>query len=203
MDYWLASIWGYVALATTTLVPTIYAQFLGVKPNPSGISFEDTSAFSPEMRTKLSEHYTRLAGTLGFWKKRATVYTRFHYYCVIWTILSAWAVPLIGAISPQTEGSWSKWLVVIISSHVALALSFHRGMKVPEGMKAFRHGESEFYDLYRRLLDRPHLLGEKEDEQIDKYFAEVEKVRRLVRNAETDTIPDVEGIGQNSRDQGD
>ena len=67
-------------------------------------------------------------------------------------------------------------------------------------MKAFRHGESEFYNLYRRLLDRPHTLGENEDEQIDNYFAEVQRIRRLVRNAETESLPtveDVKTIGQN------
>lgn len=133
-------------------------------------------------------------GTLGFWKNRATLFTRFHYYCICWTILSAWAVPLISAIAPQTEGSPSKWLIVVISSHVALSLSFHRGLKVAEGMKAFRLGESEFYDLYRRLLDRPHLFGTTEEEQLDTYFAGVESIRKLVRHAETETIPDVDDI---------
>lgn len=83
--------------------------------------------------------------------------------------MSAWAVPLIGAIAPQVEGSPSKWLIVVISSHVALALSFHRGLKVAEGMKAFRHGESEFYDLYRRLLDRPQTLGQTEEVLLRQY----------------------------------
>jgi hypothetical protein len=113
---------------------------------------------------------------------------------LVWTILSAWAVPLIGAIAPQVEGSPSKWLLVIISSHVALSLSFHRGMKVSEGMKAFRQGESEFYDLYRRLLDRPQLLGQTEAEQIDNYISQVESLRKLVRHAETETIPDLDDV---------
>jgi hypothetical protein len=94
-----------------------------------------------------------------------------------------------------------KWLLVIISSHVALALSFHRGMKVSEGMKAFRQGESEFYDLYRRLLDRPQLLGQTEAEQIDNYFSQVESIRRLVRHAETETIPDLDDVKSIGRSQ--
>ena len=82
-----------------------------------------------------------------------------------------------------------------ISSHVALALSFHNGLKVSNGMRAFRLGESEFYDLYRRLLDRPESFGQDEEAQLDRYFREVERIRRLVRNAETDTIPDLESVG--------
>src|SRR5207247_2136471 len=101
---------------------------------------------------------------------------------------------LIGAIAPQVEGSPSKWLLVIISSHVALALSFHRGMNVSEGMKVYRLGESEFYDLYRRLLDRPKAFGKTEDEQLDTYFSEVERIRRIVRLSETEAIPGIESL---------
>ncbi len=75
-----------------------------------------------------------------------------------------------------------------------MALSFHKGLKVADGMKAFRHGESEYYDLYRRLLDRPNTFGKDEAEQIDKYFTEVERIRRLVRNAETESLPSIENI---------
>ena len=201
MDFWFLATIVYVVLAIGTLSPTFSALFRKIQPNPTGISFEQTTAFSEKGRARLAEHYSRLEGTLGFWKARATIYTRFHFYCVIWTIMSAWAVPLVGVMAPQVEGSMSKWLLVTLSSHVALALSFHRGMKVSEGMKAFRHGESEFYDLYRRLFDRPHLLGESEDVQIDKYFEEVERIRRLVRKAETDSIPQVEDIGTRTGDQ--
>lgn len=194
MDPWLLSIWLYLTVSVLTLLPTLSALLGRVQPNPGGVSFDKTTAFSPEARLRLSDHLSRLAGTLGFWKNRAASYRRFHYYCIIWTILSAWAVPLIGAIAPQVDGSPSKWLLVIISSHVALALSFHRGLKTSDGMKAFRHGESEFYDLYRRLLDRPHLFGKTEEEQLDNYFSEVERIRSFVRHAETESIPDVEGI---------
>tara|TARA_R110002074_G_scaffold170431_1_gene332743 strand:- start:1297 stop:1911 length:615 start_codon:yes stop_codon:yes gene_type:complete len=194
--YWLLSIYCYTAFAILTLLPSLDALFWKVPLNPGGISFDKTSAFSTEARTRLSEHYSRLEGTLGFWKKRATFFTRFHYYCFIWTIFSAWAVPLLSAIAPQTNAPASKWLLVVVSSHVALALSFHRGLKISENMKAFRHGESDFYDLYRRLMDRPTAFGVSESEQLDKYFSEVENIRKFVRSAETESIPDIEAVKQ-------
>jgi hypothetical protein len=196
MDSWQIAIISYVSVALFTLFPTAKALLLGVKLNPGGVTFNECNHFSQDGKKLLSDHYSRIYGTLGFWKKRASIYTSFHYYCVIWTILSAWAVPLISAVAPQIQGSNAKWLIVAISSHVALSLSFHRGLKVGEGMKAFRHGESEFYDLYRRLLDRPQLFGETEKVQIDKYFEDVEKVRKLVRAAETESIPEVDSIKQ-------
>ena len=189
--------WDYLGLALITLAPTIKNILVGVKLNPSGSSFDECSHFSEENRKRLSDHYSRLMGTLGFWKKRAETYTSFHYYSVIWTILSAWAVPIIASLSPEYSAAtsgFSKSLIVLVSGHVALVLSFHKGLKIADGMKAFRHGESEFYDLYRRLLDRPHTLGQNEGEQVDNYFSEVERIRKLVRIAETESLPSVEDM---------
>ena len=70
--------------------------------------------------------------------------------------------------------------------------------KVAEHFKAFRHGESEFYDTYRRLLDSPETFGPDEDSQLKRYFEEVEIIRRFVRNAETDSLPMVEDMHVNS-----
>lgn len=196
MDVYEILFWCYLAAATISLFPTIRNVIGKVKLNPSGASFEAADHFSEVNRKRLADHYTRLMGTLGFWKKKAATYTSFHYYCVIWTILSAWAVPIISALSPQAVDSsgFSKLLIVLVSGHVALALSFHKGLRVADGMKAFRHGESEFYDLYRRLLDRPHTLGADEETQVDSYFAEVERIRKLVRIAETESLPSVEDV---------
>ncbi|WP_041767838.1 hypothetical protein [Pseudovibrio sp. FO-BEG1] len=191
MDYWLVATVIYCALAIISLWSTLRAILAPVKLNPGGISFDKTGAFTDEGRRKLSEHYSRIQGTLGFWKRRAVAYTKFHYYCVYWTIISGWAVPLLGAVIPLESDTSSKWLLVAISSHVALALSFHRGLKVAEGMKAFRLGESEFYDTYRRLMDRPDSFGETEENQITKYFIEVERIRKFIRNAETETMPSI------------
>lgn len=196
MDIYEILFWSYLVLAVATLIPTIFNVLGPVKLNPGGASFETAHLFSHEARTRLTDHYSRLMGTLGFWKTKAEIYTSFHYYCVIWTILSAWAVPILSALSQDTTDTedFSKYLIVLVSGHVALAVSFHKGMKVAEGMRAFRHGESEFYDLYRRLLDRPHTFGNDEESQLDAYFAEVERIRRLVRNAETESLPNVEEV---------
>ncbi len=196
MDIYAYLFWTYLVLALLTLTPTVIALLKGVHLNPGGASFADCVHFSEIGRKQLADHYSRLMGALGFWKKRAEIFTSFHYYCVIWSILSSWAVPVIASIGSQTNDAnvFAKAFLILVSSHVALALSFHKGLKVADGMKAFRHGESEFYDLYRRLLDRPLTLGPDEKTQIDNYFAEVEKIRRLVRNSETESLPSIDDI---------
>jgi len=155
---WLIVI--YIALAFVTLLPTLRALFSGVKLNEGGASFQE-SRFSEEAKLNLEQHFSRLQGTLAFWKREAT-------------------------------------LNAIIAAHVALLLGFHRGLKVAEHFKAFRHGESEFYDTYRRLLDSPETFGPDEDGQLKRYFEEVEIIRRFVRNAETDSLPMVEDLHVNS-----
>jgi len=199
VDIYKLMFWSYLFIAISTLLPTIKKLLMGVELNPGGASFEQCRHFSDKNKTLLSDHYSRLMGTLGFWKKRAEVYTSFHYYSITWTIFSAWAVPILASFSPTdaSQSDYSKLLIVLVSGHVALAISFYKGLKVADGMKAFRHGESEFYDLYRRLLDRPKTLGNTEEEQIDNYFSEVERIRKLVRNAETESLPTIENLQHN------
>lgn len=135
----------------------------------------------------------RIAGTLVFWKSAARKNGRFHYCCISWTIFSTAMIPFFTqAINPADPAS--KWLVTTISAHIAILVGFHRGLKVPERYQAFRHGESEFYDLYRRLLDQPETFGPETEERIRKYFNEAAIVRRFVRKAETDSIPSLEDI---------
>jgi hypothetical protein len=87
---------------------------------------------------------------------------------------------------------YSKSAVTIVAAVTAILLAFHKGLKVEDNLKAYRHGESEFYDLYRRLLDRPDTFGAVEVEQLATYFDEVERARRFVRNAETDNLATVD-----------
>ena len=155
-----------------------------------GDSFEVSAYFSEEEKKLLKQHYSRIQGTLGFWKNQAEKFKNFHYYSLFWTIPSSIMIPII--IQASNSSNFSKILLTIISTHTAILLAFHRGFKVEDNFKAFRLGESEFYDTYRRLLDRPSAFGGTHEEQIQNYFKQVEEIRKYVRNAETDNFPTVE-----------
>ncbi|WP_162932147.1 hypothetical protein [Solimonas sp. K1W22B-7] len=192
MSLWSWLIASYLALALLTLLPTLTALFGKVKLNPGGASF-DESSFSSGAKEKLTRHYSRMQGTLAFWKREAVRNSHFHYYCLWWTIVSSSLMPfLTQAVDPADTAS--KWFLTTVAAHIALVLGFHRGLKVAENFKAFRHGESEFYDTYRRLLDRPNTFGKTEEEQISNYFEEVEVIRRFVRTAETDSLPMLDDV---------
>ena len=190
MNSWNAAIIGYIILSLVSFIPVLKAMLKKIKLNPGGESFKKSPYFTPQTIDLLEQHYTRLQGTLIFWKNQAEWNRRFHYYTLSWTIPVSILIPIISqAIDTTPE---SKLFLTIISSHIALLFGFHRALKIENNYKAFRHGESEFYDLYRRLLDRPQSFGDSEKEQIDNYFIEVEKIRRTARISETDNFPMVE-----------
>jgi hypothetical protein len=157
---------------------------------PRGPSFDESPNFSAIAKSKLNQNYERLRGSLSFWKNQAEKYRAFHRYCLCWSIAAGVLVPFL-AQAIGSDGT-SKWLVTIVSAHAALMLGFSKGFRVEQNYKAFRQGESEFYDLYRRFLDSPTDFGETEDEQLDAYFSQVNLIRKVVRSAEIDNIPSVE-----------
>jgi hypothetical protein len=190
MNSWIAAIIGYVSLALTSFIPVLAAMLKQVKLKPGGDSFKESPHFTSETITLLEQHYTRLQGTLLFWKNQAEWNRRFHYYTLFWTIPVSILIPIIS--QALDTSATSKLFLTIISSHIAVLYGFHRALKIENNYKAFRYGESEFYDLYRRLLDRPKTFGKTEKEQVDNYFVEVEKIRKNTRISETDNFPIVE-----------
>jgi len=187
MTPWSISNIVYVLLAVLTFIPVVKAILKKVTLHPGGETFSESPYFSEENKKILQQHFTRLYGTLIFWKNKAEWHKRFHYYTLCWTIPISILIPIVTQTLDMT--SESKLFLTIISTHTALLIAFHRALKVENNYKAFRHGESEFYDLYRRLLDRPNSFGATEEEQIEFYFIEVEKIRRTVRLSETDNLP--------------
>ena len=101
MTIWGWSIALYLELALVTFMPTLKALVSGVKLNEGGASFKDSS-FSDKAKVRLEQHFSRLQGTLAFWKREAARNARFHYYCLWWTIISSSIMPfLTQAIDPK------------------------------------------------------------------------------------------------------
>lgn len=193
---WAISSICYLLLGFLSFIPVLEAILKKVKLHPGGESFADTPHFSEFNKKILSQHFSRLHGTLVFWKNKAEWHNRFHYYTLCWSIPVSILIPIITQTIDNTPDS--KLFLTIISTHIALLIAFHRALKIENNFKAFRHGESEFYDLYRRLLDRPKSFGETEEIQIETYFKEVESIRKIVRMAETDNFPMIEDNKKNN-----
>ena len=195
MSGWQIALIAYVTAAITTFLPVLRLLVRKVELNGGGPAFDDSPHFTPEQKLLLSQHYERLRGTLGFWKTSAARYKAFHVYALTWITISTVMVPILA----QAVGTdqWSKWFLSIVGAHAALLLGATRTFRIESSFKAFRQAESEFYDLYRRLLDRPQAFGNSREEQLPAYFERVEKVRQLARSAEIDNFPTVEDALQN------
>lgn len=191
-DPWLIAIVVYLILIGLTFIPVVLALLKKVQLYPGGDSFDKSINFSDLAKEKLKQHYSRINGTLIFWKNKAEWHRRFHFYTLGWTIPVSILIPVITQYIDTNIAS--RIFLTIISSHSALLIAFHRALKIENNFKAFRHGESEFYDLYRRLLDRPKTFGETEETQLENYFKEVDFIRRSVRLAETDNFPMIDEI---------
>lgn len=187
---WLVAIVIYVGLATLTGIPVLKAIFGKVELHPGGPDFNESKHFSPDAKEALQQHFERIRGTLSFWKNQAEMYKRAHYYCLFWTIPSSVIIPFLAQAS--SADPLSKWLITVVSAYSAILLAIHRSFKIADNFRSFREGESNFYDTYRRMLDRPHTFGKTEEQRLDKYFDEVENLRKFIRNAETDNTPSLE-----------
>ena len=194
---WQFSLLLYIILALTSFSPVLYAAFKKLNLKDAQFSFEDSPHFSEEAKILLTQHYSRLLGTLVYWKNKAAMFGYFHHYSIAWTIVGGISLPfLTQAIG---EDPWSKWTLTVISAHVALIFVAQKGFKVEQNFKNFRLGESEYYDIRRRLLDQPQRFGKSEKEQLDSYFSLVESVRHEMRIREVDGIASFDEIDQASR----
>jgi len=193
-NLWAISLLFYAGLALVTFLPVVWAAAKKVNLKNAKFSFTDSPSFSKEGKVKLEQHYDRLQGTLVFWKNKAEMYGYFHHYSIGWTVLGGISLPFLA--QALTVDPWSKWTITTISAHVALIFVAQKGFKVEQNYKNYRLGESEYYDIRRRLLDQPHRFGDTEQEQIDRYFTLVESMRHDMRTREVDGIASFDEIDQ-------
>jgi hypothetical protein len=195
MTGWLVGLVLYLCAAIASLVPTIRVAISGVELNPGGPAFNESPHFSAEAKKQLAQNYDRMRGTLGFWKQQAKKFECLHLYCMIWLILLSAAIPTLTVAIPSDDIA-ARYLLTATALHISIITGIHKFFKVEVNFKAYRHGESEFYDNYRRMLDTPLNFGKTEDEQLAQYFSEVSLIRKQVRNAETDTYAGLEELRQ-------
>lgn len=193
-EQWSGWTWAsiaYLLFALISFLPTLKAIRKRVELNPGGPSFGTSPHFSPQAKTELQDNYLRIQGTLKFWKNQAQAYHQFHLYCLYWSIPVSILIPVLAQFMDGSTAS--KVFLTVISSHAAVILALYRTLRVEANYKAFRNGESEYYDLYRRMLDDPKSFGQTEQEQLSNYFRKVGILRQQVRNAEIDNFPAIDG----------
>jgi hypothetical protein len=200
MTGWGYFLIAYCVVALGTFAPVLIAILKKIDLKEAQFSFSDSPYFSNETKVNLEQHYSRLNGTLVFWKNNAAKYGRFHHYSIGWTIVGGICIPFLA--QAINADPWSKWTLTIISAHVAVLYVAQKGFKVEQNFKNYRLGESEYYDIRRRLLDQPYRLGTDEREQVDNYFTLVETLRQDMRTREVDGIASFDETDRRARETG-
>ncbi|NOQ72686.1 MAG: hypothetical protein GQ574_11820 [Crocinitomix sp.] len=162
-----------------------------VKLNPDGDGYDSSPFFDEKQKERLKQHYSRIDGTLSYWKNHAEKYRRFKNYSIVWGITISIVIPVI---SQEIGDGNSNWFLTVISTHGALLIAFHKGFKVDQNYQAFRIAESEFFDLRRELLDNPTKFGATPEEQINDFILQVSRFRRAARLAEIDNAASINEI---------
>jgi len=104
---WLIGTGVCVGAALISAIPIFIAVFRKIPLHPGGYSFEHSPNFSEDAKLRLTQHYSRMTGTLLFWKKQAETYRRMHYYTICWTIPSYLIIPFL--VQSSKGDSYSKW----------------------------------------------------------------------------------------------
>ena len=165
MNPWLVALLVYLGLALITFLPVLWSVLRRVRLHNGGDGPAHSPLLSKTAKTRLQQNHSRLLETLGFWKKQAEIYKRFHFYSLGWVIPSSLLVPFLAQV--VTEDPYSKWFLSTVAAMSAILLSFQKWLKAEQNYKAFRMGESTYYDLRRQLLDRPQSFGHTEEAQLE------------------------------------
>ncbi len=188
IDSWFIGLIILIIIIFFTILHILQALLMKIELHDGGSGFEENKKFSKEIQEELIQNYSRIQGTLIFWKNRAILYGRLSKYTVIWCIISSYFIPiLVQHYNPENLSA--KLFLTILPCFSGLLIAISKGLKAEELYRNFRLGESEFFDLRRRLLDRPQSLGNNEREQVDKYFEQAEKIRQIARATELNNPP--------------
>lgn len=194
---WAIAIAAYILAATLSLMPFVRVAFRKVLPlNPAGPGLDEVAPhlLDDGIKARLRQNEERLIGTLGFWKRQAQMYRLLNNYVIFWMIVASTLTPVLT--QAITSDPASRWLLTLVASHTAVVVAVARAFRVSEQHTAYRQGESDYYDLRRALLDNPAVFGDTSEKQFLAYIEAVAKIRRRVRDAETDNIPSVDDVSR-------
>lgn len=170
-----------------TIIPIIIAFLKKVELNKSPEWFKEANVFGSQQQ-RLIAHEKRMEGTLVYWKNKAAAHYRIHMARVLWSLISAVALPVLIQIYNKTN-LWSVVFMTGLTTWTGFIVSLAQILKSEEMFRGFRQCESDYYDLARTLLDFPRKSQLEMEEQVDKFIKTVENVRVVGRKVETGSPP--------------
>ena len=189
---WVGSLWaagvGSLAVAIVgTTIPIILALLHKVEIDKAPVWIENTDRMGDQYE-RVKEHYGRLKGTLIYWKNEAAAYHRLDMARVIWSLLSAVALPVLVQYYDSTD-PWANAFLTVLTTWTGLIVSLAYTLKAEQKYQGMRQQESDFYDIARQLLDHADPNDSNLGEKVDEYIRKVEAIRQTARKVETASPP--------------
>ena len=186
-SWWQAGTLALSIAIIGTLIPII-SGFMGFATLlPPGDWFDSSEELS-EYRSRLVSHYSRITGTLRFWKTKAAAHQRLYYAQIVWASLSGVTLPVLIQYFDNSTG-WPTLFLTILTTWNGILLVLAFTLNSRELYRGFRQQESDFYDESRKLLNAARHDDPELDEKIEEYIKLVASIRRVGRRVETGTPP--------------
>lgn len=185
--WWQAGVAVLVISIGSTLAPILFSFLNFAQLNDPGDWFNTASQLGNE-QARVEAHYSRIRGTLRFWKNKAAAYHRLHLARVYWSLLSAVALPVLIQHFDRAN-KWSVLFMTILTTWTGLVVAISYTFKSEEKYQGLRQQESDFYDVSRKLLDTVVPGDPDLTDKVNKYIETVSSIRRTARRVETGSPP--------------
>ncbi|GAB2672430.1 hypothetical protein [Nocardia goodfellowii] len=185
--WWQAGVAVLTVGTVATAAPIVFSFLNFGELNDPGEWFSSASQLGTE-QSRVLEHYSRIHGTLRFWKNRAAAYHRLHLARVFWSLLSAVLLPVLIQRFEHADG-WSVLFMTAFTTWTGLVVGIAYTFKAEEKYQGLRQQESDFYDVCRRLLDTTSATDQNLKQKVDDYIEVVSLIRRTARRVETGSPP--------------
>ena len=179
-----------VAIVGTT-VPVVWGFFGSAALHSSGDWF-DSSEELAEFKARLMSNYSRIHGTLIYWKSKAAAHQRLYFAQVLWASLTGVSLPVLIQYFEKSS-QWPTLFLTILTTWNGILLVLAYTLNSRELYRGFRQQESDFYDESRRLLNEARQDDPNLPNKVDGYIEMVASIRRVGRRVETGTPPSAIG----------
>jgi len=196
---WQAGVAGLLFSIVITIVLIVFAFLNFEKLNKQGKWF-DTAEQLGDQQQRVLDHYSRIIGTLQFWKSKAIAHYRLHLARVIWSLLSGVTLPVLVQFYDKTIPSAVLFMTIYTTwTGFIIVLAFT--LRSEEKYQGFRQQESDFYDKSRELLDFAKNNAPNLEKKVDEYIETINQIRKVGRKVETNSPPSalLDGTGEQTR----
>ena len=185
--WWQAGVVVLAVSIVATITPILFS-FLGFAGlNDPGDWFDKATDLGDQQQ-RLVAHYSRIRGTLQFWKNKAAAHYRLHLARVFWSLLSAVILPVLIQRFDRNNG-WSVLFMTVLTTWTGLIVALAYTFKSEERYQGLRQQESDFYDVSRGLLDSAFKDDAERNQKVNNYIEIVRSIRRTARRVETGSPP--------------